>query len=67
MKDHLHGLISDAITQLRNEAVLPEEAEINVQIERTRDALHGDFATNAAMMMAKHARRKPRDRAEMII
>ncbi len=67
MKDHLHGLISDAVTQLRSEGVLPEEAEINLQIERTRDASHGDFATNAAMMMAKHARRKPRDLAEMII
>ena len=67
MKDHLHGLVSQAIELLRNEGILPEEAQINVQIERTRDASHGDFATNAAMMMAKPARRKPRDLAEMII
>lgn len=67
MKDHLHGLVSQAVALLRKEGILPEEAPVNVQIERTRDASHGDFATNAAMMMAKHARRKPRDLAEMII
>ncbi len=67
MKDHLHSLVSGAIERLRKEGILPEEANVNVQIERTRDASHGDFATNAAMMMAKHARRKPRDLAEMII
>ncbi|MCF6217747.1 MAG: arginine--tRNA ligase [Gammaproteobacteria bacterium] len=67
MKDHLHGLILDAVAQLCKEGVLPEEASIDVKIERTRDSSHGDFATNVAMVMAKHARRKPRELAEMIV
>ncbi len=67
MKDHLHGLILDAVAQLRKEGVLAEEADVDVKIERTRDASHGDFATNVAMVMAKHARRKPRDLADMVI
>src|SRR4030088_1910651 len=37
-----------------------------VVVEPPRDAAHGDMATNAAMVLAKEARSKPRDLAERI-
>src|SRR5664279_2819540 len=37
-----------------------------VVVEPPRDAAHGDMATNAAMLLAKEARAKPRDLAEQI-
>src|ERR1700691_696305 len=37
-----------------------------VVVEPPRDAAHGDMATNAAMVLAKDARAKPRDLAEKI-
>jgi arginyl-tRNA synthetase len=37
-----------------------------VVVEPPRDAAHGDMATNAAMVLAKEARAKPRDLAERI-
>src|SRR5476649_2534406 len=37
-----------------------------VVVEPPRDASHGDMATNAAMVLAKEARAKPRDLAEAI-
>jgi arginyl-tRNA synthetase len=37
-----------------------------VVVEPPRDAAHGDMATNAAMVLAKEARAKPRDLAEVI-
>ena len=37
-----------------------------VVVEPPRDAAHGDMATNAAMVLAKDARAKPRDLAEQI-
>ena len=37
-----------------------------VVVEPPRDASHGDMATNAAMVLAKEARAKPRDLAEQI-
>ncbi|MEA2863540.1 MAG: arginyl-tRNA synthetase [Bradyrhizobium sp.] len=37
-----------------------------VVVEPPRDAAHGDMATNAAMVLAKEARSKPRDLAEKI-
>jgi len=38
----------------------------NVTVEPPRDALHGDLATNAAMVLAKPAKMKPRDIAEAL-
>jgi arginyl-tRNA synthetase len=37
-----------------------------VVVEPPRDAAHGDMATNAAMVLAKEAKSKPRDLAEKI-
>ena len=37
-----------------------------VVVEPPRDACHGDMATNAAMVLAKEAKAKPRDLAEQI-
>jgi arginyl-tRNA synthetase len=37
-----------------------------IVIEPPREAAHGDMATNAAMVLAKDARKKPRDLAEAI-
>ncbi|HEX5339512.1 MAG TPA: arginine--tRNA ligase [Gammaproteobacteria bacterium] len=36
-------------------------------IERTRDRAHGDFATNAALMLAKRAGKAPRELAQIIV
>src|ERR1700745_2535407 len=37
-----------------------------VGVEPPRDSSHGDMATNAAMVLAKDAKSKPRDLAELI-
>ena len=46
---------------------LPELDLSNVTVEPPRDAAHGDMATNAAMVLAKQARMKPRDLAEALV
>jgi arginyl-tRNA synthetase len=43
---------------------LPEAASLPVQVERPRDAAHGDYATNVALALAKAARRNPRELAQ---
>ncbi|MDB5517110.1 MAG: arginyl-tRNA synthetase, partial [Tardiphaga sp.] len=49
------------------EGVLPAGIDLaRVVVEPTKDASHGDMATNAAMVLAKDARAKPRDLAEAI-
>ncbi|MBN9039978.1 MAG: arginine--tRNA ligase [Rhizobiales bacterium 62-47] len=52
---------------LAGEGVLPNGMDLSrVVVEPPRDASHGDMATNAAMVLAKEAKTKPRDLAERI-
>ncbi|PCD77629.1 arginine--tRNA ligase [Pseudothioclava arenosa] len=56
-----------ALTDLAAEGTLPQGLDYtNVAVEPPRDALHGDMATNAAMVLAKPAGAKPRDIAEAL-
>ncbi len=49
------------------ENFLPQEIDLTrIVVEPPRDASHGDMATNAAMVLAKDAGKKPRDLAEAI-
>ncbi len=67
MKHHLSELLSEAIHSLKSEGVLPKEQSIDINLERTRDRKHGDFASNLAMVLGKTARCKPRDLAERLV
>lgn len=50
------------------EGVLPEDADLSrATVEPPRDASHGDMATNAAMVLSKPAKMKPRDLAEKLV
>ncbi|KAJ56628.1 arginyl-tRNA synthetase [Actibacterium mucosum KCTC 23349] len=60
-------LVIDALTALAAEGVLPDGLDTrNVAVEPPRDAAHGDMATNAAMVLAKPAKMKPRDIADAL-
>ena len=61
LPDTLRALIIDIV----QEAGLAEGLD-RVTVETPRDPTHGDFATNAAMVLAKPAGRKPRELAELI-
>jgi arginyl-tRNA synthetase len=67
MKQQLASLIQSAIDSLQGQGVLPADLTPKIQIDRTRDASHGDYACNIAMMLAKPAKSKPRDLAEQIV
>jgi len=67
MKQQIQELLRDALDKLHQQEVFAEPIDTPPMIERARDAVHGDFATNAAMMFSKKAAMKPRDLAEKII
>ncbi|AIF46269.1 arginine--tRNA ligase [Dyella japonica] len=68
MKEQLRELLLQAIRTLQNDATLPADLEVpHFVIERTRSRDHGDFAANAAMLLAKPARAKPRELAEKLV
>ncbi|HEX3440306.1 MAG TPA: arginine--tRNA ligase [Pseudolabrys sp.] len=64
-----HHLFADMLARVRAAAasVLGPHADVSrIVVEPPRDATHGDMATNAAMVLAKDAGKKPRDLAEAI-
>ncbi len=67
MKQQIQDLLSAALAQLHQQGVFKEAVAARPMLERARDASHGDFASNAAMMFSKQAAMKPRDLAEKII
>ena len=67
MKPQLEQLVLAAISHLPA-GLLPEApAPEAVVVERTKDAQHGDFATNIALRLAKTAKRPPRELAQAIV
>lgn len=64
----IHAVVLAALGQMQAEGALPEGLDFaNVTVEPPRDPLHGDMATNAAMVLAKAAKAKPRDIAEKLV
>lgn len=67
MKKKLEALLLQAVETLKNQDIIGQDITINIAIERTKDAQHGDFATNLALLLAKFAKTNPRQLAEQII
>jgi arginyl-tRNA synthetase len=67
VKDSLQTLVLEAIATLRADGVLPAVDAPDFVVERTKNREHGDFATNAALLLAKAAGRKPRDLAAALV
>ena len=64
LPEHQKQLISHIESAVR--ALLPE-AQPTITLERPKIAAHGDIACNAAMQLAKPAKRNPRELAQQIV
>jgi arginyl-tRNA synthetase len=67
LKQQLEQLVFAALRKLAGTLLSDVPDSSMVTVERTRDAQHGDFATNVAMRLAKAARRNPRELAQAIV
>jgi len=67
LKYLIENLVRDALAALPEELRSLDMTPGSATIERTRDATHGDFASNIAMQLAKAAKRKPRELAQAIV
>ncbi|MBF0255690.1 MAG: arginine--tRNA ligase [Gammaproteobacteria bacterium] len=67
MKQQIQTLISQALQRLMAAGALPAEGLPGFSLERSRDPVHGDFASNAALVCAKLARCKPRELADKLV
>ena len=63
----IRTLVTDTIATLVSSGVLPPEVDTGpVTLETPRDPSHGDMSTNAALVLARSARTKPRQLAEQL-
>ncbi|MBN6149896.1 arginine--tRNA ligase [Xanthomonas sp. AmX2] len=68
MKSQLRALIGQGIEALRANGTLPADTlPPDFVVERPKTREHGDFATNAAMLLAKAARGNPRALAQQLV
>ncbi len=65
MKATIENLLNQALNQLITDGLI--ETKPALQITRTKDAAHGDFTCNIAMMLAKQVGKPPREIAQLII
>ena len=63
---HLFAAMLDRVRAACASQLGPDTDLARVVVEPPRDPSHGDMATNAAMVLAKDARKKPRELAEKI-
>ncbi len=67
VKSTLKALVEQGIAALRDQGILPADlATPDFVIERPKDRAHGDFSSNAAMVLAKPARSNPRAIAQAL-
>ncbi|MDP1750122.1 MAG: arginine--tRNA ligase [Reyranella sp.] len=65
---HFIGVIVAALQGMQASGELPPSLDFSaITAEPPRDPAHGDIATNAAMVLAKSAAKKPRDIAEPLL
>ncbi len=65
---HFIGEIEAALRAMQAAGELPAELNFaGLTAEPPRDPAHGDIATNAAMVLSKAAKKKPRDIAEALL
>ncbi|WP_024298689.1 arginine--tRNA ligase [Methylomicrobium lacus] len=67
MKKKLEVLLRLAVETLKSDGALPQDVEPSINIEHSKDPLHGDFASNLALMLAKPAKSNPRQLADKIV
>jgi arginyl-tRNA synthetase len=67
MKSLLRELVTAAILRLQREGEIPPDVSVEVQIDRTREQRHGDFACNVALPLGRRLGKPPRAIAERIV
>jgi arginyl-tRNA synthetase len=67
LKTLIEKLLSQALAALPEELVPAHARTLSIEVETTRDAQHGDFASNLAMRLAKATRQNPRKLAEALL
>jgi arginyl-tRNA synthetase len=67
LKTLIEALLKRALDTLPEDLVAGAARGVGIEVENTRDAQHGDFASNLAMRLAKATRQNPRKVAQALV
>jgi len=67
MKRTLQNMLLEALEAAFRKGLLPSCELPALEVDWTKDPLHGDYASNAAMVLASRLKRKPRQIAEVLV
>ncbi len=70
VRGQIRAIVAEALQQARFAGVVGLERDVPaaaIEVERPKDRSHGDWATNAAMVLAREARMAPRAIAEAVL
>ncbi len=67
MKEQLLTALENTIEALKSDGFLPDDCAPKISVEPTKDPSHGDLATNLALVLAKPAKKAPRQVAQAIV
>ncbi len=67
MKTLIETLLERALAALPEDLVPAAARAVGIEVENTRDALHGDFASNLAMRLGRATRQNPRKVAQALV
>lgn len=66
-KAELKDAVHRALARAQADGLVHLHGEGTFDVEVPREKAHGDFSTNAALALARHARMKPRELAEILV
>jgi arginyl-tRNA synthetase len=67
LKTLIEDLLKHALDALPEDLLSRDARGVGIEVENTRDAQHGDFASNLAMRLSRATRQKPRLLAEALV
>ena len=67
MKEIIIQLLTQSVSNLQTQGLIPKNLTPSIVIEHTKDKQHGDLASNIALMLAKSVGKKPRELAEVLV
>ena len=67
MQAHISKLLAAAVASLQDAGDLPTDTDAPIQVIRSRDSAHGDFASNLALQLSKTAGVSARMLAEKLV
>jgi arginyl-tRNA synthetase len=67
LKTLIEALLKRALDALPEDLVPIAARDVGIEVENTRDAQHGDFASNLALRLGKASRQNPRQVAQALV